>query len=359
MKLGVFHAGALGDCVLALHVARAAALSRHLAKGGSAAEGGVVSRSAVARLAVGRSFVRSAWDLDSAGMSTLFAVGGGADAIDPAVSRIIHEFDAVISFCGRADEPPATRLRELASGPVWAIDPRPRPETVAAGRHITQQWIDDLREAGLDVPSVTSDVLIRLEEADREYGRRFWDQPGVRSAEGFRACHAPRPPLIKGGSGRPWPINGRSVRRVLLHPGSGGKAKCWPLDRFEALARGLREGNRQVAWIIGPVEVDWYGEGFRRRLAGTAPVAYEEDIRGAASVIAGADVFVGNDAGMTHLAAGLGVSIVAIYGPTSPEVWRPLGPGVRVVCGGKGGEPFPDVGVSDVLCAVAEAYAGP
>ena len=43
-----------------------------------------------------------------------------------------------------------------------------------------------------------------------------------------------------------------------------------------------------------------------------------------------ADIFVGNDSGITHLAATLGLKTIAVFGPTNPEVYRPIGPEVTV-----------------------------
>jgi ADP-heptose:LPS heptosyltransferase len=42
-------------------------------------------------------------------------------------------------------------------------------------------------------------------------------------------------------------------------------------------------------------------------------------------------LFLGNDSGATHLAAALGVPTLAVFGPSDPWLWRPLGPRVRVV----------------------------
>lgn len=316
-----------------MHLARALTVSPQLSRTPHSPGVGLVARSPVSRLAVGRSVVRSVYDFDAPGMSTLFSPPGGG-AIDPAVVKTVQTFDAIVSLCGGPDATPATRLREVASGPVWAIDPRVRPETVMAGRHITDQWGDDLHHAGLDVGPVMPEVLIRLDDADREHGRNTWERS-------FQAT------------------SGRGGPRVLLHPGSGGKPKCWPIDRFEVLATALQDDVRQVAWMIGPVEVDWYGQEFVCRLARTAPVTYEDDLLKAASAIATADVFVGNDAGIAHLAAALGVPTVAIYGPTSPDVWHPVGPIVRVLHGGGPPDPFEGVGVPDVFRVVAELCAAP
>jgi ADP-heptose:LPS heptosyltransferase len=45
----------------------------------------------------------------------------------------------------------------------------------------------------------------------------------------------------------------------------------------------------------------------------------------------GAAAFVGNDTGPSHLAGIIGVPTVALFGPSNPLHWRPLGPAVRVI----------------------------
>ncbi|MGH7832247.1 MAG: glycosyltransferase family 9 protein [Candidatus Binatia bacterium] len=42
-------------------------------------------------------------------------------------------------------------------------------------------------------------------------------------------------------------------------------------------------------------------------------------------------MYIGNDSGMTHLAAALGVETLAIFGPTNPVEWRPRGRNVNVL----------------------------
>jgi len=49
--------------------------------------------------------------------------------------------------------------------------------------------------------------------------------------------------------------------------------------------------------------------------------------------LATASLYIGNDSGITHLAAAVGVPVVAIFGPTDPAVWTPRGGRVRVVSG--------------------------
>jgi ADP-heptose:LPS heptosyltransferase len=48
-----------------------------------------------------------------------------------------------------------------------------------------------------------------------------------------------------------------------------------------------------------------------------------------------ADIFIGNDSGIAHLAAGLGIKTFTIFGPTNPDVYKPMGPNVNVFTAGK------------------------
>ncbi|MCU0246464.1 MAG: glycosyltransferase family 9 protein [Bryobacter sp.] len=91
---------------------------------------------------------------------------------------------------------------------------------------------------------------------------------------------------------------------VAVHPFSGSPKKNWPLERFEELARQL------------PVE---RCESRFERL---------DDL---ARWLAGARLFVGNDSGITHLAAAVGTPVVALFGPTDPQVWAPRGARVMVI----------------------------
>jgi ADP-heptose:LPS heptosyltransferase len=50
-----------------------------------------------------------------------------------------------------------------------------------------------------------------------------------------------------------------------------------------------------------------------------------------AARLAGARGYVGNDSGVSHLAGLCGARSVVLFGPTSPRIWRPLGPDVHVL----------------------------
>jgi ADP-heptose:LPS heptosyltransferase len=114
---------------------------------------------------------------------------------------------------------------------------------------------------------------------------------------------------------------------LVLHPGSGSSEKNWPSEGFATLARTLGRG-RPVLVIEGPADA-----------AACAPVLKTKgarQVRGIPLRILGAllatsSLYVGNDSGVSHLAAAFGAPVLALFGPTNPEVWAPEGPRVRTL----------------------------
>ena len=104
---------------------------------------------------------------------------------------------------------------------------------------------------------------------------------------------------------------------IVIHPYSGSARKNWPMPKFRALAERL---PGSVEWCSAPHEP----------LPGAVKI---EDLYELACWIAGARVFIGNDGGITHLAAAVGAPVVAIFGPTDPAIWAPRGNKVRIVAG--------------------------
>lgn len=119
---------------------------------------------------------------------------------------------------------------------------------------------------------------------------------------------------------------------VVLAPGSGGRAKCWPRARWLELAERTAAAG-PLAVVVGPTEQE--GDDPRRWAwpAATVFLADRTPLE-LARALAPARCFVGNDSGPTHLAAMLGVPTVSVFGPTDPSVWAPVGEHVRVVAGG-------------------------
>ena len=104
---------------------------------------------------------------------------------------------------------------------------------------------------------------------------------------------------------------------LVIHPFSGSARKNWPLEKFRALADGLQR-VMPVEWCAGEDDPP---------LAGAVRI---DNLYELACRLAKARLYIGNDSGITHLAAAVGTPVLALFGPTDPEVWAPRGPHVRV-----------------------------
>jgi heptosyltransferase-3 len=122
---------------------------------------------------------------------------------------------------------------------------------------------------------------------------------------------------------------------VAIQPFSGSASKNWPLDRFRELAARL---GAPVRWCAGPEE----------ELAGAERF---EDLGELAGWLARARLYIGNDSGITHLAAAVGTPVLALFGPTDAGVWAPRGECVRVLAGGGAME---RIAVSEALSRALE-----
>jgi len=127
----------------------------------------------------------------------------------------------------------------------------------------------------------------------------------------------------------------------VIHPFSGSARKNWPLTRFRELADVL-DSRIPVAWCAGPEEA----------LEGAVRF---DDLYELACWLASARSYVGNDSGITHLAAAVGTPVVALFGVTNPRVWAPRGPRVRVVAA----ESMEDIQPNAVLDAINEIQRMP
>jgi len=139
--------------------------------------------------------------------------------------------------------------------------------------------------------------------------------------------------MLKSVAARGLGITGVPDGPVLIHPGSGSDAKCWPLDRFIELARSLQSRGRTVQFVLGEVELERWPADNVRTLKATADVSMPTSLVSLLETISKSLSFVGNDSGPGHLSAILGIPTISIFGPRVDTRWRPLGPNVHMVRG--------------------------
>jgi hypothetical protein len=119
---------------------------------------------------------------------------------------------------------------------------------------------------------------------------------------------------------------------ILIHPGSGSAAKCWPLDRFLHLAEHLQQQGRPIRFLIGEAEQDRWPAADLKRLESTAPLDLPRTPMDLLAVLTrNTALYLGHDTGPSHLAALCGIPTFTLFGPTDPAIWRPLGPRVHTI----------------------------
>lgn len=117
---------------------------------------------------------------------------------------------------------------------------------------------------------------------------------------------------------------------IVLHTGAGGQSKRWPLDRFLTLADLLRAQGHTPHLIAGEVEADRFTRAERHAFTAAGGVMLPT-LDALHDTLTSARAFIGADTGPTHLAAQLGLPTLALFGPTDPATWSPVGPRVRVL----------------------------
>jgi lipopolysaccharide heptosyltransferase II len=116
------------------------------------------------------------------------------------------------------------------------------------------------------------------------------------------------------------------ARIVGIHLGAAyGSAKLWPPGRVVELVARMRQGDRDVAVLLGPPESGVMAAGIVAATAVPSLVGLDspELLPALCSEI---DVLIGGDTGVSHLAAALDTPVVALFGPTDPALTAPRGP---------------------------------
>ena len=135
----------------------------------------------------------------------------------------------------------------------------------------------------------------------------------------------------------------RGARILCLGPGAGEPRRMWPVERFGELGRALRERFDGIAVLGSPAEAELCGE-LARQVGGVSLAG--RPLHLAAALLASSALYVGNDSGLSHLAAAQGYPAVSI-GLSSPAYYQPWNG--YVVPG-----PLNDLSARDVLAYLSD-----
>jgi ADP-heptose:LPS heptosyltransferase len=295
-SLLVIHQGALGDFILALPTLET------LREAFPRARVVIMGFPRILELVNQRFYADEILSIDQRGMASFFVRGS---SLDRSLSQFFSGFDLLVVFGKNGEGTLLSNLKQVSQGLIIHINPFPQ---WTERMHTTDHLLRELTRYGFS--SLPKIPRLYLSQKDKDWGRNFCRGKGLTEAEKSRA--------------------------IVIHPGSGSKKKIWPLDRFLELIRYFqRHSSSRIIVVLGPAE----GPEVQKALGemesesrSTAPLLVKGlTLIELASVMEGSHLFIGNDSGITHMAAALGIPTIAIFGPSDHKTWSPRGERVFVV----------------------------
>lgn len=290
-RILVIRGGAIGDFILTLPVfaaLRRAFPSAHIT---------VLGYPWIAGLALAGRLVDEVQALEGRDYALFFSPKVGADLpAEPAA--FFAGFDLIVSYLFDPDRTFETNVHRVSQAQFFAGSHRPG---TGLGRHATEVFLEPLQALAI----FDADPVPRLRLP--------------RSSAGVKLRgNGQHPPAGTGWLG--------------AHPGSGSERKNWPEERWARLLAELSRHTPESLLLVG-------GEAEQDRLSRLAPhwpadrlrIARNEPLVQLATRLAGCTAFLGHDSGITHLAAALGVPVLAMWGETDPAIWSPRGSGARLL----------------------------
>ena len=117
-----------------------------------------------------------------------------------------------------------------------------------------------------------------------------------------------------------------SGRFALLNPNAAWASKCWPPERFGAVASWLRRTHHLPSAVLwGPGDAA-RAEAVAAASDGAAAVAPPTGLPDLVALARAAAVMVSGDTGPLHVAAAVGTPVVGLYGPSNPSRNGPWSP---------------------------------
>ena len=278
----VLRGGAVGDFILTLPALTA--LRRHWPK----AHIDLATYPHVSELGVAGGLADRAISLDKADFARLFAANA---QLSPEMTAMIRSYDLIVNYLNDSDTIFAKNL--LSAGARRLIHGTP----FTTDLHMIDRLLKPLDELGIPC-SLNEYARLCLSRRHREDGRR-------------QAA-----------------VFGDKI--IALHPGSGSPKKNWPVKRFILLARRIMAETRMTpVFTLG--EADDIIALTLRSAASDIPVLPTCSLVELAQFLSACTGYVGNDSGITHLAAAVGIPVIALFGPTDPRLWAPRGPDTTVL----------------------------
>lgn len=157
------------------------------------------------------------------------------------------------------------------------------------------------------------------------------------------------------------------LQYIGFAPGSGGRPKCWPLERFIEVAKHVDAEGGIPVFLIGPQEEEWASiiseqipSAILPLQMGDGPTKHGYDPLLSIALGQRLTAAVSNDSGIAHMLAVAGTPLVALYGPTVYEKFPPMTEHIRVIrAADYGSREMSSIPVEPVTTALKELLKTP
>jgi heptosyltransferase-3 len=269
----VYHAGALGDFITTLPALR------YWKRQKPGERQVLLGKPAFGELARESGVIHGLLDLDDRRCLPLFY-----EQFSPEAATLLGPFSEAVIFSD-ADSPLVKNIRASGIERIHAQPPFPKQKIHAVDYHLSL-FADT---AALSMEERTPRIAISQKATKASYAIIPVDHPFI-----------------------------------TIHSGSGSLKKNWPFKRFLEIADSLRQKGFAIAWLKGPAEED-------RSFPAGDTVVHNQSLSVIAGLLSRSALFIGNDSGITHLAAAVNCPTVALFGPSDPVVWAPRGASATVI----------------------------
>ncbi len=278
--------GAIGDTILLAPVIHA--LRTHF----PAREILLLGRWERVSLLVGPSFATRALGFDLPGIHTLY---GPTPALPPEVSGLFGSASVVLWYGEDRDEQLAGNLIELCPGRVVVHSPHP-PEH----RHITDHLMLPLGWVNVPRPLAVPPLEVSATLPDDLEDLLMWSR--------------------------------RGTNRIVIHPGASRKEKCLPVSVWADVLHALCPHSLSRIVVLSGPEEEKLGIDLCAAVHDLDPMLiHNRPLPDLVAVLRHADLFLGHDSGITHLAGAVGCRTVAVFRSTDPRMWAPPRENVEII----------------------------
>ena len=234
--------------------------------------------------------------------------------IPKSVKDYINNFDLIISYLNDDDNVFVKNIIKI--GVKNIINHNPLPIINRSGRHLDQSIKTDKKKHIIDhllVPFISlgieSNDLFRTAEIYLTENQKVFASDFIHS----RAS------------------NNSNKKLVAIHPGSGSKKKNWPVMRYSKVVKHLIDNGVKLIIIAGPAEENVITDISKDVSMESVIVLKDMTLPSIAAILNRVDFYLGNDSGISHIAAAVNTPSLLIFGPTDPDIWAPIGENSRVI----------------------------